>query len=164
MHNRPPLQVLTMVWFSFQLFVVWVISLYLFFVWGWWQSNKLPFGKWSDTCWKITAWSCRFCPTPMHTALSLSHFHLLALALVVMKKTDRKISPYSASKAQWSQRWNILGRQNVVRLLGHKLKCRYVLFLWDLIQGFDQKHRDRGQHKHHPRDCSLRARDLPTFL
>lgn len=49
-------------------------------------------------------------------------------------------------------------------LLGHRLKCRYVLFLWDLIQGFDQKHRDRGQHKHHPRDCSLRARDPPTFL
>lgn len=33
-----------------QIFVVCLISPYLLFVWGWWQSNKLPLGEWSGTC------------------------------------------------------------------------------------------------------------------
>lgn len=104
---------------NFTLFILW---------WGWWQSNKLPFRKWSDTCWKITAWSCRFCPTPMHTAIFLSHLHLLALALVVMKKADRKISPYSASEAQWPQRWHVLGRQivNVITWAQIKMQICFI--------------------------------------
>ena len=167
-HDRLPLQVLSTVCFSFQLFVVWLISHYLLFVWGWWQSNKLPFGKWSDTCWKMPTWSSRFCPAATLTCTFPLSSPPVCVGSSGYKESRQKISPYSASKTHWSQRRHILGRESVMRLLRQKLKHTYACFCrtWSkgLMTSASSDHRDRKQHKHSPRDCSLQVRDLPSFL
>lgn len=128
-HGRPPLQVLDMVCFSFQLFVVWLIHVIYCLCEGGGKSNKLPFGKWSDTCWKTPTCPSRFCPAATLTCT----FPLPPLPACIgsggCKESTQKTSPNSASKTHWSQRTRILGRQRVMRLLRQKLKHRYALLL-----------------------------------
>lgn len=166
-HDRPPSQVLSTVCFSFQLLVVWRISHYLLFVWVWWQSNKVPFGKWSDTCWEMPTWSSRFCPAAMLTRTLPPSSLPVCIGFGGYKESRQKISQFSASKIHWSQR-DIFGEGKVLRLLRQKFNHTYALFLQDLIQRFDDLSRlwsqDRKQPKHSPGNCLLQVRDLPSFL
>lgn len=145
-HDRPPSQVLSTVCFSFQLLVVWRISRYLLFVRGWWQSHKVPFGKWSDTCWEMPTWSSRFFLQQCSLARFLPHLRPCALASVVIKKAGRKsvnlaLAKYTDLKGIYLGKgkcWDYLGKNWSTHML-----CFCRTWSKGLMTSAGSDHRDR---------------------
>lgn len=105
----------------------------------------------------VERWLCDSTgPVSQQWTLHFSYFHPLALVQVVTKKADTK-SVHIVTAKHSDPKEDIFWEDKVLQ--DYKLKLRYALFLWNLIQRFSQGLQDGEQHKHRSP-----IRDLLTFL
>lgn len=151
-HGRLPSPALTALCCASQLFVVCPISRYLLFVWGWWQSNKLPLGGMLWHVWKIPAGAA----LQKRSVLCFLSHHPRENRLQCFWRNRTEISPHRANEAHWAQRRQILGKIKHSENTCAKPKPHQCSVsagpdpkvLWPQT---NSNHRDRNQLKHSPR-------------